>query len=297
MADGRVGVVITDNYRPGDGDNDTGPLVESLARLGIPAEPVVWHRWPSDSDTREFDLLVLRTPWDYSEREQEFRAWLEDAQQRASVLNSPALVEWNLDKVYLAELQARGVAVVPTAWVRTEKELVSALRKNGSDWVVLKPSVSAGALNTELLRADSPQALALGRRILQLGRTAMIQPEVPELSEGREKALYFISGQHTHTISKGALLERGGGFLGGQYLENPQLVDTTAEEIGFGRQVLDACAASTGTEIPLYGRIDIVTSAKYGTVLLEAELFEPALNLHRAPHAATLLAEAIAATL
>lgn len=297
MNNARVGIVITDNYRPGDGDNDTGPLIDSLARLGISAEPVVWHRWPSVSDTREFDLLVLRTPWDYSEREQEFRSWLQDAQQRASVLNSPSLVEWNLDKVYLAELQERGVAVVPTAWARTEEELLGALRENGTDWVVLKPSVSAGALNTELLRADSHQAVELGRRILQLGRTAMIQPEIPELSEGREKALYFIGGQHTHTISKGALLERGGGFIGGQYLENPQLVETTAEEIAFGSHVLDGCAASTGTEIPLYGRIDIVTSAQYGTVLLEAELFEPALNLHRAPHASDLLAEAIAATL
>ena len=186
---------------------------------------------------------------------------------------------------------------VPTSWVRTKEDLVSTLESHGSDWVVLKPSVSAGALNTELLRADSPQALSLGRRILGLGRTAMVQPEIPELSAGREKALYFIGGEHTHTISKGALLERGGGFLGGQYLENPQPAEAAEQEIRFGQQVLEACAASAGTAMPLYGRIDIVTSARHGTVLLEAELFEPALNLHRAPDAADTLARAIAAEL
>ncbi len=108
-----------------------------------------------------------------------------------------------------------------------------------------------------------------------------------------EKALYFIDGVHTHTIAKGALLARGGGFRGGQYLEDPQPVEAAAEEISFGADVIRAVEEATGSGVPLYGRIDIVTSADYGTVLLEAELFEPALNLHRAPEAAEVLAEAI----
>ncbi|WP_258934446.1 hypothetical protein [Nesterenkonia pannonica] len=69
--------------------------------------------------------------------------------------------------------------------------------------MVIKPSLSAGAVDTELLRADSLEAKALGARILGAGRTVMIQPEIPELSEGLEKAVYFIDGKHTHTIAKG----------------------------------------------------------------------------------------------
>lgn len=293
----RVGVVVTDTYRPSDDDHDTGPLIEALSARNILAEPVVWHRWPAEDDSRQFDLLVLRSPWDYAEREPEFRSWLHAAASRTQVLNAPELVEWNLDKVYLQQLQQRGVAVVPTEWVHTSEELTQALAPHGGDWVVIKPSVSAGALDTELLQADSERALTLGRKILEEGRTVMVQPEIPELSEGREKALYFIGGEHTHTIAKGALLERGGGFLGGHYQENPQVQRASAEEIAFGDRVIRACAAAAGTEIPLYGRIDIVTSAEHGTVLLEAELFEPALNLHRAPHAADALAGAIAKSL
>lgn len=287
-----IGVVVTDTYRPGDGDRDTAPLIAALRARGITAEPVVWHAWDPRRDGG-FRMLVLRTPWDYSEREEEFRAWLQQAGQVCDVQNPPQLVRWNLDKVYLKQLQQAGVATVPTAWAADQSQLTEALVGHGQQWVVVKPTISAGALNTGLLRADSAEARDLGRRILDRGRTVMVQPEVPELSAGREKALYFIDGVFTHAIAKGALLARGGGFRGGSYQEDPQPVEASPAEQAFGVQVLNACAAAAGTPVPLYGRIDVVSTAEWGTVLLEAELFEPALNLHRAPHAAVALAEAV----
>ncbi|WP_342357738.1 ASCH domain-containing protein [Nesterenkonia sp. YGD6] len=290
----RVGIVVTDDY-PLAPDRDTDPLIAALQRLGIFAEPVIWHRW---EPAPEYDLLVIRTPWDYPARAQAFLGWLERAQAQVRVLNSPELIRWNLDKVYLRELEAQGLASVPTSWADDDDALRRGLAEHGDGWVVIKPTISAGSFDTELLRADSAGAITLGERILARGLTVMIQPEVPELSEGREKALYFIDGHHTHTISKGALLARGGGLRGGTYLEDPQLVQASADEVSFGERALAAAARATATkttetELPLYGRIDLVRSAEHGTVLLEAELFEPALNLHRAPWAADELARAI----
>ncbi|MGJ9371801.1 ASCH domain-containing protein [Nesterenkonia sp. CF4.4] len=285
----RVGIVVTDDYSKAP-DRDTDPLIAALQRLDISAEPVIWHRW---DPVPEYDLLVVRTPWDYSSRTREFLAWLDRAQEQVRVLNSPELIRWNLDKVYLRALEVRGLASVPTDWADDDDALRRGLAGHGGDWVVIKPTISAGAFDTGLLRADSPAALSLGERILARGLTVMIQPEIPELSEGREKALYFIDGHHTHSISKGALLARGGGLRGGTYLEDPQLVQASTAEVSFGEQVLEAASQATETQMPLYGRIDLVDSAEYGTVLLEAELFEPALNLHRAPWAAQELARAI----
>ncbi|TDS84770.1 uncharacterized protein YhfF [Nesterenkonia aurantiaca] len=285
----RVGIVVTDDYSKAP-DRDTDPLIAALQRCDIAAEPVIWHHWEPG---REYDLLVVRTPWDYSSRPQDFLAWLERAAAQVPVLNSPALIRWNLDKVYLRELETEGLASVPTSWAEDDAALRRGLAEHGEDWVVIKPSISAGAFDTELLRADSAAALTLGERILARGLTVMVQPEIPELSQGREKALYFIDGHHTHAISKGALLARGGGLRGGTYLEDPQLVQASAAEIRFGERTLAAAARTTGTETPLYGRIDVVDSARYGIVLLEAELFEPALNLHRAPWATDELARAI----
>jgi len=285
----RVGIVVTDDYSEAP-DRDTDPLIAELQLLGIAAEPVIWHEW---SPRAEYDLLVIRTPWNYSSRTSEFLTWLHDAQALIPVLNSPELIRWNLDKVYMRELQAEGIAIVPTQWVKDDDALHHALTSHRDQWVVIKPTISAGAFDTGLLRADSAAAFALGQRILARGLTVMIQPEIPELSEGREKALYFIDGHHTHTISKGALLARGGGLRGGSYQEDPQLVEASAAEVHFGESVLAASARLTETAMPLYGRIDLVDSAEFGTVLLEAELFEPALNLHLAAAAAQALAESI----
>lgn len=291
-----VGIVVTDAYRPSDVDHDTAPFIAALHRLGVTAEPIVWHR-TDPQQVAHFDLLVIRSPWDYPLRPKDFRRWLSEASRRTTVLNPPELIEWNLDKVYLRRLDAQGIRTVPTAWAQDEGELTAALEKHEGSWVVLKPSLSAGAQNTGLLRSDSPEAINLGRRILAMDRTVMIQPELLELSEGREKALYFIDGEHTHTIAKGALLARGGGFRGGMYHEDPQPVSASGEEAVFGHRVMKAVTVETGLPLPLYGRVDLVSTYHEGPVLLEAELFEPALNLHRVPSAADKLARAAVARL
>jgi glutathione synthase/RimK-type ligase-like ATP-grasp enzyme len=161
--------------------------------------------------------------------------------------------------------------------------------------VVLKPAVGAGAQRTGLFAAEDPAALELAREILASGGTVMLQPEVPELSDGREKALYALDGRFTHAVAKGALLARGGGLRGGEYRERPELVEVTAAERRLAERVLTTVGEVTGQETPLYGRIDMVDSAEHGLVLLEAELFEPTFNLHLAPEVVETFAEAILA--
>lgn len=297
----RIGIVVThpSNYGKADPDQDSRPLAAELLSRGVQAEPVIWH--DESVDWGAYDLLVIRSPWDYSVRLAEFTAWLANAERVSTVLNEPALIRWNLDKIYLDQLASFGVAVVPTTYRSSVDEvradLAGYVAADPESHVVLKPAISAGAHHTGLFRADDPEALLLAEQILADGGTVMVQPEVPELSEGAEKALYLIDGHFSHAIAKGALLERGGGLLGGEYEENPQAVPATEDEKLFAEGVLEAVALATGLEVPLYGRIDTVQSARFGLVLLEAELFEPALNLHVVPEATPLLADAILARL
>ncbi len=291
----RVGIVVTDRYSIEDPDVDTPRLVPALTGLGVAAEAVVWHS--PDVDWDSFDLLVLRTPWDYPVRVAEFEAWFDDVETRTRVLNEPALVRWNLDKRYLGELAEAGVGVVPTTYVTTSAEGAAALAAHGDGWVVVKPSVSAGAHDTALVRANSDAASELLGRILRRGGTVMVQAEVPELSQGAEKALYLVDGELTHAIAKGALLERGGGFIGGVYQESPQVVAVDDDEVAFAASVMAATRAVTGLATPLYARIDTVRSAEHGLVLLEAELFEPTFNLHLVPDVVERFAQAIVARL
>src|SRR5690606_40267299 len=69
-----------------------------------------------------------------------------------------------------------------------------------------------------------------------------------------------LDGRFTHAVAKGALLARGGGLRGGEYLERPELVEASGAERAFAERVLAAVAEVTRLETPLYGRIDLVDS-------------------------------------
>lgn len=280
-----VGIVVTDSYSEADPDHDTPLLLAALRERGAVAEPVVWHREP---EVAGYDLLVLRSPWDYPERPADFLAWLDRAEAQTRVLNTPATVRWNLDKRYLARLA--GIPVIPTVYATSHDAARNALADHAA--VVVKPTVSAGARDTGLFEAGDPRALTLARSILDGGGTAMIQPEIPELSAGAEKALYLIDGILTHAIAKGAILARGGGVRGGVYQEHPVPAEVTPAEAELAHRILDAVTADSGEPLPLYARIDIVDTPG-GVLVLEVELIEPALNLHVAPHAVAPVAEAI----
>ena len=303
----RIGLVITDPERFPAAHTmlDVTQLLAALRERGAEARAVDWA--DEEVDWAGFDLVVLRSPWDYSERPAQFDAWLESAGALTRILNEPALVRWNMDKRYLTALAEAGIPGVPTSWHDEEASLADALqeaarRAAGSGaadpsatHVVLKPSVGAGARLAGLLRPDDPAAHALGRQILAERGTVMLQPEIPELSAGHEKALYLIDGHFTHAIAKGALLARGGGLRGGTYRESPQQVEASAAEREFAERVLAATATTTGLEMPLYARIDLVDTAAHGMLLLEAELFEPLFNLQLAPEVTGVFAEAILA--
>lgn len=289
----RIGIVVTDVYAAEDPDYDTPLLLPALAARGADPTAVVWH--DAAVDPASFDLLVIRSPWDYPERPAEFAAWLDRAERATRVVNSPATMRWNLDKTYLRDLESAGIRVVPTTYATTADAAGAAI--DAHERVVVKPAVSAGARDTGLFDASDAAAFALATRIVARGDVAMIQPEIEELSEGREKALYVIGGDLTHAISKGAILAPGGGFRGGVYRENPVPVEATPAERAFAADVLRAVRRATGGEAPLYARVDTVDSARYGLCLLEVELVEPALNLHVAPHVTGILADAIVSAL
>ena len=289
----RIGIVVTDVYAAEDPDYDTPLLLPALAARGADPTAVVWH--DAAVDPASFDLLVIRSPWDYPERPAEFAAWLDRAERATPVVNSPATVRWNLDEAYLRDLESAGIRVVPTTYATTADAAGAAI--DAHERVVVKPAVSAGARDTGLFDASDAAAVALATRIVARGDVAMIQPEIEELSEGHEKALYVIGGDLTHAISKGAILAPGGGFRGGVYRENPVPVEATPAERAFAADVLRAVRRATGGEAPLYARVDTVDSARYGLCLLEVELVEPALHLHVAPHVTGILADAIVSAL
>ena len=79
--------------------DDEPMLLDALRVRGVDAAPAVWD---DDSvDWGAYDLVVIRSTWDYAARRAEFVNW---AERVPRLLNPAEVIRWNTDKRYLAEL-------------------------------------------------------------------------------------------------------------------------------------------------------------------------------------------------
>jgi hypothetical protein len=261
--------------------------VEALRRLGVAVDFAVWD--DPAVDWSAADLTVVRSAWDYARRRDDFLAWARDVPRLA---NSAAVLAWNTDKRYLAELAAAGAPVVPTRWYAPGDQPP---RLDGS--VVVKPSVSAGARDTR--RHDDPDAATQhASELLAAGRTVMVQPYIRAVDAAGETGLVFVSGRFSHAFGKGALLTAGDRATSALFAEeeiSPRV--PSQRELATADQVLDAAElrGPAPRSALLYARVDLVPGDDGEPLLLELELAEPSLFFGSAPGSARRWADAVRA--
>jgi glutathione synthase/RimK-type ligase-like ATP-grasp enzyme len=276
----RVGLITTDAAFIGDEDADRPFLLEALQRLGVDADD---PEWADDSvDWASYDLVIMRSPWDYPERMDEFTPWLERVARLTAVENCPELIRWNLDKRYMRELADLGVPVVATEFFTAIGDIEHRLAAYGDASVVVKPHVSVGSRDTGLFRADDPGAVKLAQEILQADKVVLIQPAIPSVQSAGETAAVFFDGGISHGFVKGPILAAGGGMIGGEYTENVTPVDlndaqasVAVKAMSAARSIAEAKHFDCPVLEPLYGRVDMVEDNSGRTLVLEVELFEP----------------------
>jgi glutathione synthase/RimK-type ligase-like ATP-grasp enzyme len=262
-------------------------LIAALATHGLSAVRVDWAS-PLIAWDR-FRTAVFRTTWDYFDRAAAFARWLDDAAGRTRLCNPPATVRWNMDKHYLADLERRGIPVVPTRFIpRGSVDLADLIGATGWHDAVIKPCISGGARHTH--RVSPATAAAVGALVADMAATEdfMLQPFEPGILTAGEDSLIVIGGRFTHAVRKRA---RPGDYRvqddhGGTV--HPR--DPTAAQIALAEGALAACPP-----IPTYGRVDMVEAADGTWRVMELELIEPELWLRLHPPAAVALAAAIAA--
>jgi hypothetical protein len=270
-------------------DEDGPLLLAELASAGVDATVA---RWDDDGvDWSDFDLVLVRSTWDYPLRRAEFLAWTRRCRRTA---NPADVLAWNTDKIYLRELADAGVPVIETHWdVRTGDDLPR-LGIAAEEWVV-KPSISGGSKDTA--RWDNPDDVyAHSEELIAAGRTAMVQPYVPSVDVEGETALIFVGGRFSHAIRKGPLLERGEGIR--QDRDQREVITPrapTAAQLDVAEQVLAALPSSLGRADDLaYARVDLATDPEGTPRLIELELTEPSLFLDHAELGAESLVEFLA---
>jgi hypothetical protein len=278
-----------------DLDPDDQLVVAPLLERGIATEPVVWDA--PGVDWAAYDLVVLRSPWDYVPRRAAFVAWAD----RVPRLANPAdVVRWNTDKRYLDTLAAAGAPAVPTLWVGPGDRWTA---PSGGEYVI-KPAVSAGSKDTGRYDIGDPDQRRLAAehvdRLAGAGRVVMVQPYLSAVDEVGETALLFLAGPDglafSHAIGKGPMLT--GPDLGGDGLYRPETIDrrtASRAELATARRVL--AAVPGGPDRLLYARVDLIPGTDCTPLLVELELTEPSLFLGYDEAAPQRFAAAIASHL
>jgi len=281
-------------------DEDMPALEAAVAAAGLVADVRDWDdpavRWS------DYDLALLRSTWDYTDRLEEFRGWLAHVSRQTRLHNPEPVVAWNTDKHYLRDLAALGLPAVPSAFIEPDEPARAAIERFLAEQpcaeFVIKPTVGAGSRGARRLgRAQLKEASAHADALLAAGRSVLLQPYLEAVDRDGETALLFFGGQFSHAIRKGPLLRPNAdptrALFAPEHItaRTPQPAERAVAE-----RVLSALRDAGRTPEPLlYARVDLLRDAAGAPFVLELELAEPSLFLGFAAGAAERFAQQIAA--
>jgi glutathione synthase/RimK-type ligase-like ATP-grasp enzyme len=278
---------VTARARPGVTVDVGMPLLaDAVRREG--AEVVVTPWDDTAVSWAGFHLVVIRSPWDYTWRTDEFLAWVDRCAAATRLVNPPGIIRWNADKAYLRELAEDGIPVVPTRYLAPGDPIE--LPSDG-DFVV-KPAVGAGSRNAaRYRRGRRDEAAAHVARMHAERKTALIQPYLHHIDTVGERGLVFIAGAFLHAIRKNAVLTADLRYDQPRD-PNPGAVPCTptGTELDLARRALAAVPHADGL---FYARVDMISSPGHEPVVTELELIEPTLYLDIHSGSAATVARAI----
>jgi len=262
-------------------------VMEPLRQLGVEVSPLIWDS--ADAQSRNPSSIVIRSCWDYHYRPRRFLRWINQTDRQGDGLwNSARVIEWNLDKIYLRDLNRLGVTTPETVWLErnARADLQTVLEEQGWRKAVVKPLISATAFRTWVTSPETAKSEQSAFEQVLSESGAMVQRFVDEVRTRGEWSLIFFGGKYSHAV-----------------LKKPLMGDFRVQE-EYGGQAESAAPAARLIEqsqnivalIPerlLFARVDAV-EVDGRLWLMELELIEPVLFLNRDALAPRRFAEAIA---
>jgi hypothetical protein len=259
-------------------------LLDPLARHGIEAQPAIWNDPAFDWSTCA--AVVLRSCWDYHLQPEKFLSWIAQLESaHIPVFNPAPLIRWNANKSYLRDLDAKGIAIVPTVWPEDNIDLLDTMRTAGWHEAVIKPRISATAYRTQLVTTQDAVAAQPVFEDLRRGPGVMLQKFMDAIITVGEWSLMFFGGTFSHAILK---RPKYGDFrVQNDFGGTARLADPPPYVLASATRALQV------VDPTLYARVDgIVDNDRF--LLMELELIEPMLFLSDHPEAPTRFAQAIA---
>lgn len=261
-------------------------LLEAFKKEGINSNRKAWD--DQTYDWRQSKSIIFRSTWDYFDRYNEFSPWLTQVAQETRLINSKNIIEWNIDKHYLQDLEKAGVTIPKSVFIEkgNVKDLDSYTKNMNCDFIVLKPCISGAARLTYKISTNDLKAFDNSFKNLLKQEAFIIQEFLHPIENEGELSLILFNGVYSHAVLKKA---KAGDFRvqddhGGSVHKYVPL----QTEIEFAENTLKACP-----EIPAYARVDIARDNTNKLTLIELELIEPELWLRHNSESANRMAKAI----
>jgi len=250
---------------------DDLPLKSYLESRGVVTSVVIWN--DSEIDWKKYDVLVIRSIWDYIKDIDVFSAWLDFLRSHhIKVLNPISVMEWNKQKHYLLELADQGILIPPTIYIKknTKINLQYEIEKVSWNKAVIKPTISVGAIRTWVLTKENADTLQADVDLLLSEQDIFIQKFAEEIKSQGEISIVYFNKKYSHAVLKRpkendfrVQFQYGGTYE--KYIPADSLL-----------QSLETILSNIKAEL-LYARIDGYITSEGRFCLMEIELIEPVL--------------------
>ncbi len=261
-----VGYRKQKKFAQGVQTDEDADLLQFLKGRGLDVVTTIWN--DHTVDWTDFNVIIIKSPWDYHNHLSDFLAWLESLEiSGVRVLNPVEVIRWNSHKKYLQEIASRELPVIASKYLQKGEFFNEQLFNDlYTDRLVLKPCVSAGAQNTIVIDSTNYENYRDDINLLLTNEDFIAQPFVDEIEEG-EWSFLFFNGVYSHCVLK---TPKSGDFRVQHYhggrISYP---DPNPIHVAEAKRYIDAVGQQT-----LYARVDGVI-VNGGFRLMELELIEP----------------------
>jgi glutathione synthase/RimK-type ligase-like ATP-grasp enzyme len=265
-------------------------FLEELRRRGYEAAPRTWD--DERVDWRAWDVVVIRSCWDYHLKIERFRSWIAELERSGvRLVNRPGVLRWNMHKGYLLEVARAGGRIPPTRLVPkgSPRSLRDELRDAGWPSAVIKPAISASGHSTRLIDGHPRDEDERNYEEMRTTGDVLLQAYVPEVGQHGEWSLVFFDGRYSHAALKRA--------APGEFRVHIEWGGTVERSEPPPPLVREAQALIDALDLgATYARVD-GTEIDGHLVVMELELIEPELFFDCHPDAPARLADALASVL
>jgi glutathione synthase/RimK-type ligase-like ATP-grasp enzyme len=270
-------------------DEENIYLETALKKRGFNSKIVCW-----DDTTIEWnkaDLVISRMTGTYFKDPQRFLKWAGKVDKTTKLWNPYPIIEWNIHKSYLIELQKKGIPIPETILIpqNTEQSFESILEMIPWDDFIVKPCIAAGSGGLRRFTKDSPdfethlwnlnkhgfvQVFIFGN-LEFIPSDTLIQQFIPEIKENGESSLIFFGSKYSHSMIKKAKVD--------DFRAHP-IWGATIERYNPTESEIDICLEILNMlEHPIeYARFDMIPIEEQ-PLIIEVELIDPNLFFDQLP--------------